>query len=118
MTTDAPTLDTSLTHNCDGKDCKGVGIWHPVLIFRYKGASRRTDVRGMLPIRLCDDCRKITTVASMLTDALWLEVVSNFLKLNRKSPKRNLTGIDFADVGGAEARTFFKKIPDRLQQTG
>jgi len=108
-------LDTSLSRKCDSLNCPNPGIWHPVLVFRHKSQAKAAAIRGVIPIRLCDDCRRIARPESLLTDALWNEVSTKLLETGRRKPTRSFTEIDFTIVGGPEATRFFRQIPENLR---
>jgi hypothetical protein len=101
--------------NCDKTGCLNQAFWHPVFLISFKGIKLQP-IRALVPLHICDDHRKEMKVEDILTDKGWNDICAELFKIVRKRPKRNLTELAFAPVGGQESREAMAKLRQAEQQ--
>jgi hypothetical protein len=94
---------------CDRTGCTSgkSPLWAPTLVFwsvlpGATGPMRLRVCEGELSMRLCDDCRDTVTLADMLDDLNWQQIVGYWPR-GRVLPERALTELEF---------TFYDDVED------
>lgn len=104
-----------MTLECEIDSCSNQALWHPVLLICFKGINLNP-IRALIPIHVCDDHRKMLTVNGVLSDKGWNDICTEIYKIVRTRPKRNLTELDFAPIGGQESRDAMAKLHSSEKQ--
>ena len=103
--------------NCDKTGCVNQAFWHPVFLISFKGNILQP-VRALVPLHVCDEHREQMKVEDILTDGGWNNICAEIYKFTRGKarPKRSLTELAFAPVGGEESKQAMAKLREAEQQ--
>jgi len=101
--------------NCDKTGCGNQAFWHPVFLICFKGINLNP-IRALVPIHICDDHRREMKVADLLTDDGWNDICADIYKIVRTRPKKSLTELAFAPIGGEESKAAMAKLRAAEQQ--
>lgn len=76
---------------CNRLNCGGIAGWRVILRTWAKGEKDRRDDNGLvllLPLYVCDACRKKTVITDIVTNQSWRKIVRQLRAEGKADPER------------------------------